>query len=311
MILSFSAKCVCGAKNPKGTEVIYDRDAPAGQRIRNCPKCKPELAGSQNAQDAQIEVAVQRCRWSSPDKSRSIVTCRVLSGIRVEDPAVLGRDIGVVGAWPEDYAMGDTYEAHGSWKHDARYGWSLHASLILRSLGADAEGLRAYLEGLHGIGNATAVKIMRFYNDDRDKIFAAIERADPELVAIVGARYMNDLQTQFNGERTRRAALLRMAQLGLGAATQAKALERWPDPMAAIQANPYVLLDLDRVGWGDADEVATKLGMQPDDPRRGAAAIRVILKDEAQNGHTYLDLWELGIKTKRAVDAPNFGGPSA
>lgn len=316
MILKWGGKCACGAQVPAGSNVEWNRDAPKGQQIRKCPACSGPaktsalVAGRDPNHVAKIEVAAQRQRWRAPDGSSAIVTCRVISGLTEKDPTVGHTEIGVIGPWPAAVGLGDRFEVSGRWEHNQRFGWSLKADYVLVSTGSDAEGLRQYLATLPGIGEAIARKITTIWDGDREQIFRAVETLDPRFVGCFRATQNGSAlelaeaaRAVFAGDKQRREALVTLAEWSLGPATVAKIMimsedpeSDWADPVANIKRNPYCLMEVERVGWQKADEVALKhLKLEQNDPRRAAAALAVLLQEEANDGHTWLDMNELDL----------------
>lgn len=344
MILKWGGKCICGAQVPAGANVDWNRDAPKGQQIRKCPSCsRPAdgnvraLPGHDPAHVAKLEVAAQKVRWRAPDGSNAIVACRVVGGLTDKDPTVTHSEIGVIGGWPAAVGLGDRFEVSGRWEHNAKFGWSLKADYVLVSTGSDAEGLRVYLATLPGIGDGIARKLTTIWDGDRAAIFQAIETLDPRFVGCFRTTKDGDAavlaeraRAAFAEDKARRDALVSLAEMGLGPATVARILKlaerdpAWADPVAAIHNNPYILMEVERVGWSKADEVALKhIKLELTDPRRAAAALQVLLQEEANDGHTWLDMAELDLHygerpdgTAGAIpykfgDIIDFGGPSA
>jgi exodeoxyribonuclease V alpha subunit len=81
--------------------------------------------------------------------------------------------------------------------------------------------------------------------------------------------------------------------------------------VAVLMHDPYRLIELPRVGFRVADEIACSLGIEPDDPRRLQAGLRFVLDEAESDGNTFVpaaELWKraeriLGVGDRDALDS--------
>ena len=75
------------------------------------------------------------------------------------------------------------------------------------------------------------------------------------------------------------------------------------ESLAIVQENPYRLADeVWGIGFKTADEIAMKLGFQPQAPQRIAAGILYAISVASQQGHLYVELQDLKAKTRELLD---------
>lgn len=73
-----------------------------------------------------------------------------------------------------------------------------------------------------------------------------------------------------------------------------------------IQENPYRLTEIEGIGFARADEIAKKMGVEPDSPNRIKAGIIFLLESEAdQNGHTCMPYDVLLLRSHFLLGLPN------
>jgi exodeoxyribonuclease V alpha subunit len=234
-----------------------------------------------------------------------------------------GRDVKLVGTFGP-VAEGDLIAIRNDrskeppWR-DSRFGpeyvvWALdYADPI------GEEALSAYLRALPGVGPQLAKAIIdHFAADGRvdgTAILAQID-ADPtrlrEVRGAHGHRILADIEQlvarwhELRGERRER---LYLSQLGLGEATAKRVrqhfLEIGQDPIAQIDADPYVLAEVPGLGFRIADAVARKhFQIALDDPRRIAAGLEEVLHAAEENGHMCLTREQLVAKAPRTLELP-------
>lgn len=319
-------KCLCGADVPAGSFVEYRSGMKPA--IRACPACDsslkpaPAAAGSGGAAlqldpdyVSKLEVECVRETWRDPQGAKAIVKVSHRSGATDKDPNVGSVPFGVVGRWPR-VEPGSVWEVHGTWKHHPKHGWTLQASVILPAMGNSDEDLITYLRAnIPNFGGSRAKQLFDLCGASREDLFRAFDGSEDSLNLLCEVRGITrdravEATRAFQESQTNREAMISLGGLGLSPGMVAKILAHFdhePDVFGIIQQNPYVLLEVKGFGWDRADEVAHKLGVKDDDVRRGAAALSVLLEQEADEGHTYISAADLGLAGP-AQPVLNFGG---
>ena len=148
------------------------------------------------------------------------------------------------------------------------------------------EGYKAavvrYLMDLPGIGEKTAQRLVEQYG----RAVLDIMDTRPELLLGDGVNPLSTAQQAQLGniiERGRelsasRHAILWLMQYGVSTDT-ARAIDRSfaPNTVRILSENPYRLTSLERFGFLRADEIASRMGVEPTDPHRVASAIHYVL----------------------------------
>ena len=220
-----------------------------------------------------IEATVDRIRFASPDSSWAVLG--MLQGR--ERFAAVGELAGV--------EPGEVLELRGAWT-ESRYGVQFKTTDFRKLRPRTAAGLIRFLTGIRGVGATTAHKLVEHWGE------ATLERLEsgPEAACEVPGIRPQQAGKIFEAVRDRTArdnTLIELAALGLGAAVAGKVV-KWADkndPVALVKANPYALRAIEGVGFPTADDVAGRLGISPNDPRRIEAGIFHALEQATSDGH--------------------------
>lgn len=210
--------------------------------------------------------------YEAPDGSREPLSGRVTAVGKL--PRVdAGMRVELVGNWTDHKAHGPQFQLD-------------HAEVLPP---ADDKGLIKYLasNAFKGIGEVTAARIVEKLGSN------ALERMlkEPEMLdgvaglrADTAAALLETVRAQLGSHRTH--AFLR--GLGLGPWQTGAVIQKLgPGCEEELRANPYVLASrVHGIGFGTADSIAKKLGIDGADPRRLQAALHFALSNAARDGHT-------------------------
>lgn len=203
--------------------------------------------------------------------------------------------------------------SEGRWRFEERYGWSFQVFKIDHSDPVDEAAVRGYLEGLPGIGPALAAAIVSELGHD---CLAKID-ADPTILGSVrspggqgiGGDDLRILMATWQGLRAERRARLALGQMDLSEGLITKIIVALgQDAPELIDANPYILSEIPRVGFRTADRIARQRDIPLDDPRRLAAGVEYTLAQSESDGHCYMDGATL---VARATEALGISGAEA
>ncbi len=210
--------------------------------------------------------------YEAPDGAREPLSGRITAVGKL--PRVdSGMHVELIGNWTEHKAHGPQFQLD-------------HAEVLPP---ADDKGLIKYLasNAFKGIGEVTAARIVEKLGSN------ALERMlkEPEMLdGVAGLRadtraaLLETVHAQLGSHRTH--AFLR--GLGLGPWQTGAVIQKLgPGCEEELRANPYVLASRVRgIGFGTADSIAKKLGMEDADPRRLQAALHFAMTTAARDGHT-------------------------
>jgi exodeoxyribonuclease V alpha subunit len=264
---------------------------------------RPPEAGTEAEDEISVEVAFQRNLYVSEDQRFRVVLVKVLS------PTVFcksvcknvnhGSHLKAAGKMVP-LREGEVVTLRGVFSVDAR-GECLQVTETLHNDPVTSEGVAAVLVGLvPRLGPATARELV-YALGGPEATLAALSAVDAEERVIQVRESFTGLAKKFLTEsasklvdawklhRTEREQEIQLAGLGLSPTLRAKIREKYAgDGYRLVREDPYRLMyDLEGVGFRTANEIAAKIGIAREDPRRAEAAIRYKLYEAAyQEGHT-------------------------
>jgi exodeoxyribonuclease V alpha subunit len=222
---------------------------------------------------------VERVTFFNPDNGFAVLKVNVAG--RRELVTVVGT-ISLVTA-------GEYVEASGQWVVDREHGPQFKASELQASHPSSAEGIERYLGSgaVRGIGPHLAAKIVGIY---KDRALEIIDRSSDMLLHIrgIGQHRLARIRDSWRQQKEIRRIMLFLHELGIGSGSRAVRIYKTygQDAIAKIRANPYQLADDVRgIGFKTADQLAGRLGIDPQSPARARAAVRYALQQLSQEGH--------------------------
>lgn len=157
------------------------------------------------------------------------------------------------------------------------------------------QALLAFLARFPNVGPRRAEQILQKLGS-RDAVVHALEKDPTRLTVVAG---ITEARAKEIGETYKDLADLResaffLAGLDLGEALTAQILEAFGgDTKVVLTEDPYELMELPGIGFKRADDVAQRLKIASDDPRRLAAAALYLLEQVEQEGHTFATINDL------------------
>ena len=222
---------------------------------------------------------VTRYRFHNEENSYSIATLKDRDDRRVT----------IVGYFPK-VTSDLLYEVEGTWTTHPVYGEQFDVEIFKRAEVTSVEGLVTYLSSDHfpGIGPKTAMKIIETIGTDA--ISKIID--DKMVLKKVGlnAIRIERFYQQLLANQTLEAVTIDLFDLDIKGATAMKLIAFYGNAAASkVKTNPYQLIDdISGIGFIRADEIASKVGIAKDDPKRIKAAIIYAINEYGQrNGDIY------------------------
>jgi len=211
------------------------------------------------------------------------------SGFAVLKVKVKGRqDLATVVGSLTVVTVGEHLEATGQWRIDPQHGQQFRAHDLKTVHPATAEGIERYLASgaVRSIGPHLAARIVAIY---KERTLEILQHHSDLLVHIhgIGPKRLERIRESWRQQREVRQIMLFLHSHGIGSGRAVKIYRAYGQAaIATIEANPYQLADDIRgIGFKTADELATKLGIDPNSPNRARAAVRYCLQELAQEGH--------------------------
>lgn len=212
------------------------------------------------------------------------------NGFAVLKVAVAGkRDLVTVVGTISSVTAGEHIDARGDWVVDRVHGQQFKATELQVSHPSSAAGIQRYLGSgaIRGIGPHLAARIVKVYGE---ATLEMIDRSPDVLLHIhgIGPRRLRQIRESWQQQREIRRLMLFLQELGVGSGGRAVRIYKTygQEAIAQIRANPYRLADDVRgIGFKTADEIARRLGLDPQSPDRAGAAVRYALQALSQEGH--------------------------
>jgi len=186
-----------------------------------------------------------------------------------------GEEETCVGSMPE-ISVGDCIEVEGVYVDHPRFGIQFKVSKYQIVPPSDSQAMERYLASgaVKGVGEKLASKIVSKFGDDT---FRIIEEEPERLAEIKGIskRKAMEIAVAMEEKRDLRDAMVAMSSLGISQSMAVKIYDFYgPDYVSLIRSNPYKLAeDIRGIGFKTADEIASKLGMDPSSQERSKAGI--------------------------------------
>jgi len=196
----------------------------------------------------------------------------------------------------------DNVQLSGAWKVHEVYGKQLNIETFSH-LPMDSEsGVFSYLSSgaLEGIGEAMAKRIVDKFGKSAIEI---LEKTPDRYLEIdgIGKKKLDKLVKSHMEGRELKNIIVSLSPYGITPAYCMKIFKAYKEKsVKVVMENPYALCqDVKGIGFKKADEIAKKLNVGIDSKERIEQGILYTLQESAYEGHTYLDIKDLGL---RAVD---------
>ncbi len=238
---------------------------------------------------------LDRIRYANDDQSWTIADLLT--------PPLPGRHFGqtvtivgnLMGAWP-----GESLEMKGRWKMHPEFGQQFIVEQTLSDAPVTAEGMERYLAHgkVEGVGPVLAKRLVAHFGPETLEI---IEQSPGRLAEVegIGKVRVERIAKAWKEKQDERRITLFLLSHGVTGAYTARIRKAYGDQaVEQVKRNPYALAQhIFGIGFRMADQVAFKLGIKGDDPRRVRAGILQVLREAQSDGHLYLPMEVLVEKT--------------
>jgi exodeoxyribonuclease V alpha subunit len=196
----------------------------------------------------------------------------------------------VVGTVPRA-VPGEYVEATGDWHDDPQHGKQFKAESLKTAPPNSLVGIEKFLASglIKGIRKSMARKIVEVFGA---KALQVIDESPTFLREIkgMGAKRIQMIRESWQQQKAVRNIMIFLQSHGIGTARAIRIHKTYGDrAVEMVQSNPYRLAnDIWGVGFQTADDLAKRLGIDPQSPFRAQAALRFILKEATREGHCAL-----------------------
>jgi exodeoxyribonuclease V alpha subunit len=245
---------------------------------------------------SRLEGVVERITFYNEENSYAVVKVKQASGqlataVGKLPPLYIGEELRLTGQWIQHKDYGTQFQVE-EWENDAP------RTLL---------GIERFLSSglIKGIGPATAKKLVRQYGLETLDVIAETPERLTEIPGITlkkAVRIADSLKD--HGEIQRIMVFLQGVGVSPGFALKIYRFYR-RDAVKIVTENPYRLADeVFGIGFRTADQIAQKIGINPDSPYRVQAGVRYHINEYCANGHIFgfeTDLVNL-LKNELGVD---------
>ena len=196
-------------------------------------------------------------------------------------------EITCVGYFPE-IAPGAMIAAEGSFTNHASYGRQFQVAAFQEQIPEDSLAMERYLGSgaIKGIGARLAARIVRAFGADTYRI---VEEEPERLAEVKGIsmKMARNIASQMAEKAEMRRAMMFLQKYGISLNLGAKIYQKYGQSLySVLQENPYRLAeDITGIGFRIADEIAGRIGIQPDSEYRIRSGILYTLQQASGDGH--------------------------
>ena len=241
-----------------------------------------------------VEGAVARVVYQHEESGYAVVALRDGAGSEV---IAVGNLLGT--------RPGETLRVTGAWTNHPKYGRRLEVESFAAITPRTVTGLEHYLgSGLvPGIGPVFARRLVAHFGLETLDVLDRASRRLREVPGI-GAVRAERAAAAWRAQRARHGTLLFLQSHGISAARAMRIYRRFGDrARAVLEEDPYrVAEQVAGMGFKTADQIAAKLGIAADSPRRVEAGVRHALAEAATAGDVYLPAGELRQRTAALLE---------
>jgi RecD/TraA family predicted helicase len=199
---------------------------------------------------------------------------------------------------------GEEYTAVVKEDANSKYAGSYELVSIKQDRPTTVAEQRSFLETILTVNQVE--NIYKVYSE-QDDVVGMIERGefDYNKVNGLGEKTFEKLQKKIMENVDMSEVLTFLSKYGIKYNMIAKLVKEYKNPQLVIQKieeNPYVLTEIRGIGFKKADEIAKAVGYSMTSPHRIVSALRYIIGEENQSGHSWINFKQL---LNRAIELLN------
>ncbi|MFQ6037421.1 MAG: ATP-dependent RecD-like DNA helicase [Candidatus Aminicenantales bacterium] len=200
-----------------------------------------------------------------------------------------GQRITIVGEFPP-LSPGELLRVKGNWERNPRFGKQFRVESFLPVLPSSVRGIEKFLSSglVRGVGPALARRIVRKFGPKTIDILSCNPDKLKDVEGI-GPVKLRDIKTSWAEHENIRDLIIFLQEHNISTTLATKIYRHYGEKSFHIlRANPYQAChDIWGIGFKTADQMALKLGLEPDSPERVKAYIRYLLEKDIEQGHVF------------------------
>ncbi|HYE00042.1 MAG TPA: ATP-dependent RecD-like DNA helicase [Alphaproteobacteria bacterium] len=207
-------------------------------------------------------------------------------------------------------AVGEVVTARGRWEQHPAHGKQFRADLLRVMPPTTLEGVEKYLASglVRGVGPAYARKLIDAFGA---AVLQVIEQEPARIAAVpgIGPKRAAEIAQSWAEQAAIREIMLFLQSHGVGTARAVRIFRTYgAEAVQLVTEDPYRLArDVAGIGFRTADEIAGRLGIDPQAPVRAQAGIVHVLREAVADGHCALPEDELLLRAERLLGIPRAG----
>ncbi len=204
-----------------------------------------------------------------------------------------------------DIRPGEQLKLKGQWIKHKKFGRQFEISAYDVQLPATKEGIKNFLGSgfIKGIGPVTAAKIVDRFGE---KTLEIIENDPEELVSVSGVskNKVKVIKEAWQEHQNIKDIMIFLQGHGISMNQAVRIYQTYGEKsIETVQKNPYQLSkDIFGIGFKTADDIAQKIGINPEDRFRIQAGIIYNMLTQADNGHCFMEREELIDETGKMLN---------
>lgn len=204
--------------------------------------------------------------------------------------------------------IGLAYKLFGQWEANGQWGSQFKFTNYEVLQPSDTKGIYQYLVRVcKWVGPTVAGRIVDKYGTDTLTVLkTAPEKVASEINGITKER-ATEIQTSLKKNEYIEKAMVELEKIfapiaGLRKSMAAEVIQTWKsDSIDRLKANPYILTQINGVGFPTADKVAQAMGFDPESIFRESAAASHIISESMQAGSVWIDKNDLAARVKTLI----------
>lgn len=226
-----------------------------------------------------LEGSIERIVFYSPDSGYTV--CK----FSLSD----GQTINVVGSFPP-LSEGELLRVKGKWEINPKFGKQFKVESFLPVLPSTVKGIEKFLSSglIWGVGPVLARCIIQKFGERTIDILTS---NPDELSKIpgIGPVKLREIKKSWAEHEDIRELIIFLQEHNISTTLATKIYRQYGDKSFHIlRTNPYQAChDIWGVGFKTADQIALKLGLEPNSPERIKAFIRYLLEKDNEQGHVF------------------------
>ncbi|MDH5742065.1 MAG: ATP-dependent RecD-like DNA helicase [Candidatus Aminicenantes bacterium] len=226
-----------------------------------------------------LEGTIERIVFYSPDTGYTV--CK----FSLPD----GQSITIVGAFPP-LSPGEFLRIKGEWEVNPKFGKQFKVESFLPVLPSSAKGIEKFLASglIKGVGPVLAKEIILKFGEKTIDILSKNPDKIKE-VAGIGPVKLREVKKSWAEHEDIRELIIFLQEHSISTTLATKIYKHYGDrSFHILRSNPYQAChDIWGIGFKTADQMALKLGLEPNSPERIKAYIRYLLEKDIEQGHVF------------------------